>query len=374
MDVFEKINRAFGAWYEGLFGAGDDVRPKDILRKIIVALEEHCKEGVDGRVYVPNRYIIELAVEDEEERDYLYSFLDREELEAAIVRYCRQNGYEIRGPLDFTIREIDPAEHRGHSKVRIRCRYSPRQSPSGRPPAPVLAEPPSPDEATLPADELSDQPTVPGVPIATLTVHTADRPPFDVPIYGRAFTIGRSAHAANDLVLNRDGMVSRRHVRLELERDGKFTLYDLDTTNGTQVNGHRVDNTTLNDGDEIRIGATRIQFHQHTPAQAAMPPATSSVMHLVQIEGPGEAARYPIAPETLVGRAPTSDIVLRDASVAMRHALIRTGRPCTVEALDPQGVVKVNGVSVPPGAAASVEPGDRIIFGILAFRLDGEGP
>src|SRR5690242_7818826 len=44
MDLFEKINRSFGGWYEGLFGGGDDVRPKDILRKILTAMEEHRKE------------------------------------------------------------------------------------------------------------------------------------------------------------------------------------------------------------------------------------------------------------------------------------------------------------------------------------------
>ena len=46
MDLFEKINRSFASWYEGLFGgSGDDVRPKDILRRILAALEDNRKEG-----------------------------------------------------------------------------------------------------------------------------------------------------------------------------------------------------------------------------------------------------------------------------------------------------------------------------------------
>src|SRR2546430_8869302 len=93
MDLFEKINRSFGAWYEGLFGAGDDVRPKDILRRILAALEDNRKEGFDNRIYVPNQYVLEIAVDDEEEKDYLLSFLDRDELEAAVRRYCQQNHY-----------------------------------------------------------------------------------------------------------------------------------------------------------------------------------------------------------------------------------------------------------------------------------------
>ena len=374
MDVFEKINRAFGAWYEGLFGAGDDVRPKDILRKIITALEEHRKEGVDGRIYVPNRYIIEIAVTDDEERDYLFSFLDREELEAAILRYCRQNGYQIRGPLDFTIQETDPAGVPNRSKVRVKCRYSPRASSSAVLPQPLPEPAAAPEEATVAAAEPSDPPTMPGKPLATLTVHTTDRPPFEVAIYGSAFSIGRSAHVGNDLVLNRDGMVSRRHVKLERERDGKFTLYDLDTTNGTRVNGRRVENTTLADGDEIRIGATCIRFHQSASEPSTPAPLFTTLLRLVQIEGSREVAHYPLAAETLIGRAPTSDIVLQDASIAMRHALIRAGEPCTIEVLDPKGTVAVNGVSVPAGGAASVDPGDQIAIGMLTFRLDGAGP
>ena len=85
MDLFEKINRSFGSWYEGLFGGGDDVRPKDILRRIIAAMEDHRKEGFDSKVYVPNQYVLEINVLDEEEKQYLLSFLDRDELEVALV-------------------------------------------------------------------------------------------------------------------------------------------------------------------------------------------------------------------------------------------------------------------------------------------------
>src|SRR6478752_5848190 len=89
MDLFEKFNRSFGSWYEGLFGGSDDVRPKDILRLILSAIEDNRKEGFDNRVYVPNQYILEIAVNDEEEKEYLLAFLDRSELEAAIQRCCK---------------------------------------------------------------------------------------------------------------------------------------------------------------------------------------------------------------------------------------------------------------------------------------------
>ena len=126
MDLLEKINRSFGAWYEGLFGGADDVRPKDILRRILGAMENNRKEGFDNKIYVPNQYILEINVHDEEEKEYLLSFLNKDELEAAIRRYCAQNHYQIRGALDFTVREVDESEAipgRKGEKVRVRCRY-----------------------------------------------------------------------------------------------------------------------------------------------------------------------------------------------------------------------------------------------------------
>src|ERR1044071_2011104 len=143
MEIFEKINRGFGGWYEGLFGGSDDVRPRDILRRILTALEEHRKEGIDGKVYVPNQYILEISVDDEEEKEYLLSFLDREELEAAIRRYCQQNHYNVRGGLDFTIKEVEsPQDGKRREKVRVRCRYDSKlaaEKPSP-PPEPMEAE------------------------------------------------------------------------------------------------------------------------------------------------------------------------------------------------------------------------------------------
>src|SRR5580704_15676760 len=126
MDLLEKINRSFGAWYEGLFGGSDDVRHKDILRRILSAMENNRKEGFDNKIYVPNQYILEINVHDEEEKEYLLSFLDRDELEAAIRRYCQQNHYHIRGALDFTVKEVEPSEmeSRRGEKVTVRCRYN----------------------------------------------------------------------------------------------------------------------------------------------------------------------------------------------------------------------------------------------------------
>jgi len=379
MELFEKINRAFGSWYEGLFGGGDDVRPKDILRRILTALEEHRKEGFDNRVYVPNQYILEIAVDDEEEKEYLLSFLDREELETAIRRYCHQNGYQVRGRLDFTIREVEPeAGAARRQKVRVRCRYDSKLA-AEKPPVPAAVPRAAPrpveeDPTVFDAAGDSEPGTVPAVAAvpATLIVQTPGRPAFEQPLTGSPFSIGRSARAGNDLVLAEDGMASRRHALIELDADGRFTLYDLGTTNGTRVNGQRVDNRTLSHGDEIVIGATRIRFHQPGLAAAsAGRGAAARPARLVSLQGELPDEDYILASETLIGRGVTNDIVLADRSVAIRHARIRRGQPFTIESLDPSAPVTVNGQLVAGGPHPLADQ-DRITLGAIHFRFEDD--
>jgi hypothetical protein len=73
----------------------------------------------------------------------------------------------------------------------------------------------------------------------------------------RGYVVGRSAGC--DLVL-RDGSVSRRHAELRL--DGRrWLITDLGSRNGTQVNGWRVVEAHVFDGDELVMGKTRLRFH-----------------------------------------------------------------------------------------------------------------
>ena len=63
-------------------------------------------------------------------------------------------------------------------------------------------------------------------------------------------------HADCDVVLG-DLSVSRRHALLRYH-DGGWTLRDLESTNGTKVNGLRVGRCTLRPGDRIVLGHERL--------------------------------------------------------------------------------------------------------------------
>ena len=73
-------------------------------------------------------------------------------------------------------------------------------------------------------------------------------------------TIGRGAD--NVAVLEGDDYASARHARVEALRDGVWIL-DLGSTNGTWVNGERMDGRhRLRDGDTVRIGETQLRFER----------------------------------------------------------------------------------------------------------------
>jgi pSer/pThr/pTyr-binding forkhead associated (FHA) protein len=400
MDLFEKFNRSFGAWYEGLFGGSDDVRPKDILRLILTAIEDNRKEGFDNRVYVPNQYILEIAVNDEEEKEYLLAFLDRAELEAAIRRCCKQNNYHIRGPLEFIVKEVDDpaiAGKRGE-KVRVRCRYSARVAAPE--PVPALpAVPPYEEDRTVAAVAAPDddeEGTVQAVTPGILVVHPPDRPAFRFGLARPTTTIGRSLKSGNDLVIESDTQMSRQHARIQRDMTGQFILEDLKTTNGSFVNGGRVDRAALKPGDEIRLGLTRIVFEHsrmdgapERPGQdyqahpAPKPPGDEPsgpyprklqvrAARLVWVDNGRDRDDFLLASETMIGRGVTNDIVLADRSVATRHARVsHDGAGYRIESLRSDSApTLLNNLPLLPGQPADLKPGDRITIGTVLLRFE----
>ena len=71
-------------------------------------------------------------------------------------------------------------------------------------------------------------------------------------------TAGR--HPQSDLFLD-DITVSRRHAEFVRGADGKFSVRDVGSLNGTYLNRERVETAPLANGDELQIGKYRIAFY-----------------------------------------------------------------------------------------------------------------
>jgi FHA domain-containing protein len=73
-------------------------------------------------------------------------------------------------------------------------------------------------------------------------------------------TVGRGGQ--NDVSIEGDEFASASHLRVEPRRDGTW-VSDVGSTNGTYVNGVRIDRPRkLEQGDVVRVGETELRFEQ----------------------------------------------------------------------------------------------------------------
>jgi predicted component of type VI protein secretion system len=74
-----------------------------------------------------------------------------------------------------------------------------------------------------------------------------------------------------------DPQASRNHCRIQCA-DGRWSIEDLRSLNGTRVNGRRVSHEDLGPGDEVRIGATAYRFSIDGQPNVSSPEATATLV------------------------------------------------------------------------------------------------
>jgi len=133
-----------------------------------------------------------------------------------------------------------------------------------------------------------------------------------------ALRVGRLT--GNDLVIN-DRMVSGAHLAIERMKDGRtWRVVDLDSRNGTLVNGAKVATESLRDGDVVALGSARILVRYVRMAEP-------SIAEVKFVEGGFEQVRSSLQSHEQVGFPPAADIeddgaVRRDYDkLRLSHAL-----------------------------------------------------
>ncbi len=106
--------------------------------------------------------------------------------------------------------------------------------------------------------------------MAYLIIRTEDQGTVKVPLAEKALFIGRSSE--KDICL-RDLTVSNTHAKIASEGASHYRLRDLQSTNGSYVNGEQVADKVLVDGDEIQIGNTVMTYvADRDPRRPESPP------------------------------------------------------------------------------------------------------
>ncbi|MBA2460661.1 MAG: DUF3662 and FHA domain-containing protein [Actinobacteria bacterium] len=254
MSVLRSIEQKIEGLVEGVFGRAfrTHVQPVELARKLAKEMDEHRTISV-SRVYVPNEYSVYLSEQDREQfKGYEGSLIG--ELQDYLVEHAKRESYALLTPpkvimhtdSDLSIGEFGIATRMVQPEGR---RAPARDEPAEQvePGATMIYKPtgPPPTEA-ISADELGMERKE-----ASLTLNGRKQVLSD-----RRVVLGRSKECDVQVP---DANVSRRHAELRQE-GSSWWVVDLDSTNGLEVNGKRVQRAKLSDGDMITLGGTDLVF------------------------------------------------------------------------------------------------------------------
>jgi pSer/pThr/pTyr-binding forkhead associated (FHA) protein len=268
MSVLRAIERKIEGLFEGVFGRAfrTHVQPVELARKLAKEMDEHRSVSV-SRVYVPNEYSLYLSPTDREQfASYEGSLVG--ELQEYLAEHARREGYALMTPPrvlvladpDLAVGEfgistrmvepdsIDGGDRSAEKAAGLGVSRDALPSPVGvavTPPVTMIYRP--------------DEPLPTPVPVLDVVTLALDGRPLKV---ARPKTvIGRSREC--EIRLD-DENVSRRHCEV-VEGSNGWTLVDLGSTNGTELNGRRVNRAELSDGDTITVGGSDLIFGLKRP-------------------------------------------------------------------------------------------------------------
>ncbi len=202
---------------EGAFARAfkSGLRPVELGRRLTREMDDNRSVGVRGGTVVPNAFTVALSASDLEQFEGVQDSLARELGEAA-REHARDEGYSFMGPVEVDL-VVDERLHTGGFQIIGRMVEGVGGSGAG-----------------------------------SLVLPNGDR----VSLTESVISVGR--HPDCNLVLA-DPNVSRNHAEIRPKGE-RFEVVDLGSTNGTRVNGVRVDTQLLQDGDELSFGNTRMHF------------------------------------------------------------------------------------------------------------------
>jgi hypothetical protein len=237
------VSRIIEGWTARLFGA--KLQPVQIAKRLIRAMEAHQTISL-SKTFVPNSYVVSLAPTDFAQFEQYRRSLERD-LAETLLGAARERSYTL---LAYPSVEIERDDDIPPGDIRVSCALVDASGEEVEADPKRLGAVESGHTMVLDREALlRDRPRAPK---ASLQQH--DGPA--VVLGTDPVLIGRDPQ--NDVVFD-DRRVSRKHAEIRL-RLGRYTLYDLQSTNGTYVNGRRVAEKVLDDGDKISVGGLEIVF------------------------------------------------------------------------------------------------------------------
>ena len=252
MSVLRNLEAKLGGLVEGAFGRAfrARVQPVELAHKLAKEMEDNQVVSV-SRVYVPNHYRVFLSPQDREQFTSYEPAL-RKELSDYLLEHARRERLALLTPPEITF-TTDERLRLGEFGIQAQLLSPPEEEQAEAEAAPSAGDfghtmVYSPDRAA-PRVEPGPSGAQRG---QALLVGDGRRNVLS----GSRVVLGRSREC--DIVVS-DPNVSRKHA--ELRRDnGGWSIVDLGSTNGIKVNGRRVSDATLREGDRVTLGVTDLTF------------------------------------------------------------------------------------------------------------------
>jgi hypothetical protein len=259
MGVLQDFERRLEGAVEGFFARAfrSGLQPVELAKALQRYAEDNQHVTADG-VVVPNVYRIQVSPKDHDRMSSFGASLPRE-LAEVVVRTAGERGWSLRGPVKVRIEATDEVrfgmydlagrvevvDASAASGARLRGGSRAGSSPTAPPSAPA---PPDQTQVVSPVARGALHLRVIGGPEKGATF----------PLTGQRMTIGRLATCAVTLD---DTTVSREHAAL-VRRGDAWWVIDLNSTNGTSVNGVQAAEQPVATGDRIELGDAVLELRE----------------------------------------------------------------------------------------------------------------
>ncbi|MDB5072428.1 MAG: modulated efflux pump with fused ATPase and integral rane subunit [Candidatus Eremiobacteraeota bacterium] len=197
-----------------------------------------------------------------------------------------------------------------------------------------------------------------------------------IPLDKARLVIGRDA-AACDVVLPQP-FISKCHAALETDESGRTTVRDLGSKFGTFLNGERITDRSLLDGDRVGLGPDGLLIFRYRVDRAAA--TQTAPLSSTEMTTPVDRAvvdgtttlRVERKRELTIGRASDNDIVLKAASVSRHHVKLALDGAdgATLFDLGSTNGTYVNGELL--REPHRIDRHDLVLIGGFLFKVDGQ--
>lgn len=235
-DFEKRLEGAVEGFFARAFRSG--LQPVELAKALQRYAANYQQVGVEG-VFIPNVFRFTLSQDDVQRFDGFSDSLARE-LADVVRRTAEDRGWQMKGPVRI---EIEAAPHVLVGTYELRG----KAEAGTRVPAADTAAPARESTGTT---QLADQ-----SPEGSLRVIAGSEVGAQFPL-SSVTMIGRLPECEVTL---QDASVSRRHARITRQGD-RWTVEDLGSTNGMRVNGARVGQAELRDGDRLDLGSVKLAF------------------------------------------------------------------------------------------------------------------